>query len=450
MPRRSKVELYTPTKGQKKRRRNSECFDRALPVEVPLQADTQELHSSCAPFSETWPDILCLEGGVVLHFGIKSDAELMPPPKSCFVPKARRKMNAVQSHDEIIEKPVVKTHLKDFTPERLVSIPPRPKNEAAIEEWLQLCSVTISDQLLLLVIKESAKPVEFEDEVPKEHMKPQSSGKYGIVVGAAKSPWHVRYLLRNGDLEKSIDHYVWKYKDPEAERLLSQWSELYGSESAHELNRTLVLAPLPVRQRQSLQKSWILGRPAERQGESLRMRINMQVCRLFCTLQMHRPVDLEMAVKSLDNAVYRSDVGVIEVRFEAPQIGWIWANGTVMIVNGESKDVLAEALQDIVAKTMGKENFQLEPGHRLLHLRLYSGADFPWSVDVQEFSRAHALSWDLRPHDMNFVHYVNQNIPGVAARLYDSGTLQVFAMTLAEGDEMLKQVYLLSDSYRKP
>jgi len=161
-------------------------------------------------------------------------------------------------------------------------------------------------------------------------------------------------------------------------------------------------------------------------------------------------VDLEMAVKSLDNAVYRSDVGVIEVRFEAPQIGWIWANGTVMIVNGESKAVLAEALQDIVAKTMGKKNFQLEPGHRLLHLRLYSGADFPWSVDVQEFSRAHALSWDLRPYDMNFVHYVNQNIPGVAARLYDSGSLQVFAMTMAEGDEMLKQVYLLSDSYRKP
>jgi len=58
-----------------------------------------------APISEPWPDHFCLEG-VVLHFGIKgtSDKELMPPPKSCIVPKDRRKINTVESHDEIIGK----------------------------------------------------------------------------------------------------------------------------------------------------------------------------------------------------------------------------------------------------------------------------------------------------------------------------------------------------------
>jgi len=47
--------------------------------------------------------------------------------------------------------------------------------------------------------------------------------------------------------------------------------------------------------------------------------MEMKVCRLFCTLQMHSHVDLEIAVRSLDNAVYKSDVGVIEVRFEDPR-----------------------------------------------------------------------------------------------------------------------------------
>jgi len=353
-------------------------------------------------------------------------------------------MNAVESHDEIIaetvddkskdyEEPVREIQLYDFTPVRLKSIPPRPQDEAATQEWLQQCSTTISDQLLLLVIKESAKPVEFEGEVPKENIVPRRSGKSGIVVGAAKKPWHVSYLLRNGDVEESMDYYVWKYKDPEAERLLAQWSQLYGSESAKELYRTLVLAPLPVRQEQILQKSGI----PRSQSEPLRLLIEMKICRVFCTLQMHRQVDLEIAVRNLDNAVYRSDVGVIEVRFEDPQIGWIWADGTVMIVNGESKAVLAEALQKIVGKTMGTENFNLDTCHKLLHLRLFSGAYFPWSVDLQEFSKAHSLSSELFLHETNFAHYVNKNMPGVSARLYESGVVTMYAMTKVEGDEML-------------
>jgi len=143
--------------------------------------------------------------------------------------------------------------------------------------------------------------------------------------------------------------------------------------------------------------------------------MEMKVCRVFCTLQMHSHVDLEIAVRSLDNAVYKSDVGVIEVRFEAPQIGWIWADGTVMIVNGESK---AEALQDIVAKTMGTQNFNLDTCHNMLHLRPYSGAYFPWSVDLQEFSKVHSISSELCLHETNFALYVNKNMPGVSARLY--------------------------------
>ncbi|XP_037723407.1 uncharacterized protein LOC119558473 [Drosophila subpulchrella] len=499
MPRRSKVEFRTPKKkSHKKRRRNSKCFDSApVPVErpeinEPVQKDSpSELLSSCAPISEPWPDQFCLEG-VVLYFGIqgntepvhmKSDAELMPPPKSWIVLKARPKVNAVESHEMIAKneddeskddeskddeskddesedyKEIIREmQLKDPTPVRLGSVPPRPQDEAATEGWLQDCNKTISEQLLLLVIKESAKPSSADPESVYQmiqmnqmnQMKPRSSKKSGIVVGAAKNVWHVSYLLRNADFERSLELYTWKYGDPEANRLLAKWKEVYGSETAKKLDRTLVLAPLPVRQEQSLQKSGILGRPAERQSETVRLRLEMKVCKLFCTLQMHRHVDLETAVKSLDNAIYRSDVGVIEVRFEVgSQVGWIWDNGTVMIIDGLSKDDLADALQEIVAKTMGKENFQLDPGHRLLHLRLNSGAFFPWSVDLQEFAKAHSLSSDLCLHETNFAHYVNKNMPGVAARLQESGLIKVYAMSPGEGDEMVRQMYLISAQYRK-
>jgi len=56
-------------------------------------------------------------------------------------------------------------------------------------------------------------------------------------VGAAENGWHLSYLLRNVDLEESIYNYSWKYKDPEGERLLAKWNELYASESAKQLNR---------------------------------------------------------------------------------------------------------------------------------------------------------------------------------------------------------------------
>jgi len=46
--------------------------------------------------------------------------------------------------------------LLDPTPALLESIPPRPQDEAATQDWLEECSSTISKQLLLIVVKESA------------------------------------------------------------------------------------------------------------------------------------------------------------------------------------------------------------------------------------------------------------------------------------------------------
>jgi len=120
-----------------------------------------------------------------------------------------------------------------------------------------------------------------------------------------------------------------------------------------------------------------------------------------------------------------------------------------MIINGSSSAMLAETQSDIVAKTIGKVNFKADPSHKLLHLRLFSGANYPWTVNLHEFSAVYSLSSEPFLREKKFVYYVNEDMPGVSARLYESGMIQVFAMTTAEADEMLKKLYLLLSSYQK-
>jgi len=60
---------------------------------------------------------------------------------------------------------------------------------------------------------------------------------------------------------------------------------------------------------------------------------------------------------------------VIEVRY---QIGWIWVNGIVMIINWRSSAMLAEAQSDIVTKTIKMVNFK---ALTLICLRYFYGAN---------------------------------------------------------------------------
>ncbi|XP_037722237.1 uncharacterized protein LOC119555091 [Drosophila subpulchrella] len=361
-----------------------------------------------------------------------------------------------------IEESFKEMQLIELRPERPIildvknigSVPPKAQDEAAIQDWLQQCSSTISQHLQFLINEESVKPtstepgaIDFESEIDNEQMKPRSSGKC-IIMSPPKNEWQNSFTGHLEDFEDIIDHSMTEYRDPQAKRLRSKWKQQYGFKSAEQLGRTLVLPPLPVHPEQCLQKIKILRRPTKRQSEFLSLPVKMHFCKLFCTLQLNRNLDLDMAVRTLDNAVYNRDIGVIEVRYEATQIGWIWGNGTVMIINGRSNAMLAETQSDIVAKTMGKVNFKPDPSHKLLNLRLFSSANYPWTVDLQEFSAVHSLSSEPFLREKKFVYYVNEDMPGVSARLYESGMIQVFAMTTAEADEMLKKLYLLLSSYR--
>ncbi|XP_070071030.1 uncharacterized protein ms(3)76Ba [Drosophila takahashii] len=344
------------------------------------------------------------------------------------------------------ERPII-LEVKDFG-----SVPPKPQDETASQDWLQLCSDTVSQQYQFIFNEECSKPastelgpIDFENELNKDLMKPRNCQR----MTSTESGWQTSFTVRLEDFEAILDQNMREYKDPHAKVLRSKWNQKYGSKSSENLTRILPLPPLPVHLDQCLQKIRILRRPSKRNVECLRLRIVMNYCKMFCTLQMKKNLNLQIAARSLDNAVYNSVRDVIEVRYEATQIGWIWSNGTVMIINGRSNAMLSETQRDIVAKILGKLNFKAEPSHNLLHLRLSSVAYYPWRVSLPEFSGTCALSPEPFLSEMQFVYYVDKELPGVSARLHESGMVKVFAMNTAEADKMLTKLYLLTANHRK-
>ncbi|XP_050741249.1 uncharacterized protein LOC127010713 [Drosophila biarmipes] len=368
--------------------------------------------TSCAPISAPWPTTF-YHGGVVFHYGTqlshpiqpKADVELMPPSET----------NTVLKVVEL--KELVKL------------IPPRPRDESEAPEWLQQWSEIVGRQLLILIMTSSAEP--------------PTAGKSGIIVGAPQSASQVAYLFRHGDVEASMDRYIDKYGDSKAKSLRSMWEELYGPYVEKHLNRKLKLASFPV--------GWKYGPPRflGPRVQPLRLRLRTVVCRLFCTLQMSRAVDLEVAARSLSNAVYQSRLGVVELQYEAPQRGWLWANGTVMIINVQSEATLNKNLRDVVSRAMGIDDFSLDPRQKLHLVRLYSKTRFPWEVSLRGFSRVQApTSGPILPRT-EVVHYVSKNMPGVSARVFRSGECHTLASTTAQADKMMRHLYMLTAIYQK-
>ncbi|XP_043648856.1 uncharacterized protein LOC122617187 isoform X2 [Drosophila teissieri] len=345
------------------------------------------------------------------------------------------------------EKPVI-LEVKDIKP-----LPPRPEDEEAIQSWLQQCSETISQQLQLLIYEDSsnnptaAEPqgIDFETEISKEQMKPRVLGESNRKV-SAETGWQNSFTVRLEDFEYIIDQNMTEFRDPEAKRLRSKWNQQFGSKSVENLRRCLLLPPLPVHLDQCLQRIRILRRPNRRKVEQLRMRVDMNFCKMYCTLSMNSNLNLQNTVRNLRNAVYNTDIDVLQVRYEATQIAWIWADGSVLIINGRGHAMLAETQRDLMLRTLGKANFKADPSNKLLHLRLISCAHFPWGISLPEFTASSVLS--AEPH-MKYVYYVDKAVPGVAARVHETGMVQVFAMTTGEADNMLKKLYILTANHRK-
>ncbi|XP_043861965.1 uncharacterized protein LOC120448842 isoform X2 [Drosophila santomea] len=311
------------------------------------------------------------------------------------------------------EKPVI-LEVKDIKP-----LPPRPEDEEAIQSWLQQCSEIIYQQLQVLIYEDSSNnPTAAE---PSE-------------------------TVRLEDFEYILDQNMTEFRDPQAKRLRLKWNQQFGSKSLENLRRCLLLPPLPDHLDQCLQRIRILRRPNKRKVVELRMRVEMNFCKMYCTLSINKKLNLQNTVRNLRNAVYNDDIDVIQVRYEATQIAWIWSDGSVLIINGRGHEMLAETQRDLMFRTLGKANFKADSSNKLLHLRLISCGHFPWGISLPEFTASSVLFPE--PH-MKYVYYVDKAVPGVAARVHETGMIQVFAMTTGEADNMLKKLYLLTANHRK-
>ncbi|XP_017072265.1 uncharacterized protein LOC108108671 [Drosophila eugracilis] len=346
------------------------------------------------------------------------------------------------------KKPII-LDVQDIAP-----LSPKPADEAEVQDWLQQCSKTISMQLQSIINEErsnhpkpSTEPelIDFESEITKEQMKPRRPGEGN--TASMESGWQSSFRVRLEDFEDIIDQNMTEYRDPFAKRLRSKWYQQYGFQSEENLKRSLMLPPLSGYLDKCLQKISIKRRPDNGKVEPLLLHIEFKFCKGFCTLNLNRNLHLKVAAKTLHNASYNRYKDVIQIEYEDTQVAWVWSNGTLMIINGRSENMLAETQKDLVAHLIGRMNFKAEASHKLWHLRLSSCAYYPWQISLPDFSAIHVLS--PKPiTKMHYVYYVDKELPGVAARVHKTGMIQVFAINTTEADKMLEKLYMITSNYQ--
>ncbi|XP_039226877.1 uncharacterized protein LOC26534919 [Drosophila yakuba] len=188
-------------------------------------------------------------------------------------------------------------------PNEKVSVENIPEKEPQKATEFNQCSETIFQQLQLLIYEDSsnnptaAEPegIDFETEISKE----QNS-----------------FTVRLEDFEYIIDQNMTEFRDPQAKRLRSKWNQQFGSKSLENLRRCLLLPPLSDHLDQCLQRIRILRRPNKRKVEELRMRVEMNFCKMYCTLSINMNLNLQHTVRNLRNAVYNDDIDVIQIRYD--------------------------------------------------------------------------------------------------------------------------------------
>ncbi|EDW76774.1 uncharacterized protein Dwil_GK19479 [Drosophila willistoni] len=342
----------------------------------------------------------------------------------------------------------------------LAMLPPKPMDETAHQEWLQECSQKITEQLQQIAFSVAgatpkppepavAKPqgIDYEMEISKEQLKPSISVSPKRPVN--HTGWQNKFVEMLDDFEDDVLQNMTEFRDPQAKRLRSKWYA-QCSKTVQDLRRTLVLPALPHPASERLQKIRILRRPPKR-SEPFRMSIEMKYVRTFCTVQTKRQMKLMSLLSVLDNSIYCPEIDVLQKRSESAQLAWLWRDGTVMIINGRSKKMLAETQKDLMSRILGVKKTSC-PQHceNVTYLRLTFHAQFPWKIDLSDFNRALILSPEpIQGANSRYAYYVNKDFPGVAARVFESGAIAVYAMSPAEADQMFECLYMTSSKYRK-
>ncbi|XP_030388046.1 uncharacterized protein LOC115634461 [Scaptodrosophila lebanonensis] len=368
------------------------------------------------------------------------------------------KLVEVQQH---IEKPEeVPSPFPTETKLNLNSDNPVPQSEEiAISNWLQQCEQAISQQLQTQwqqVVKasdpktspeesSSSSAIDFEREITtlNQHKLPGTQETQTGTINDDK--WLGSYQNMLHSMDDTIDSKAREFRDPQLKRLRSK--------QVVNIKRSLLMPALPLHLEQQPEQGpqqIRIMRPIRRRCDRDTLDIEIKYVRMFCTFELNRELDLKMTVKKLDDAVYNSDIDVIEKHYGSTQMAWIWPNGSVMIINGRSQAALRQARIQLSDRLVGAGHYGVNSISNLQQYRLMSWANYPWRIDVYGLCEAYALTTEPRCGSSRFMYFVDKSFPAVAARVYETGMVHVFAMTIVLADEMLAKLYLITANFRAP
>ncbi|KAL7745253.1 hypothetical protein ACLKA6_008298 [Drosophila palustris] len=212
------------------------------------------------------------------------------------------------------------------------------------------------------------------------------------------------------------------------------------------LKRTVVMPALR-RFADPRMKNILILRPPKVKGERAKLEIDVKYARTFSTMELNVKLDLNLLSVALDSAVYNSQVQVLMKRCDSAQVAWIWENGSILICNSRSQQTLMDTEKSLVAKilavTRPPPNFtKLNPNRS--HCHTINISNLPWRIDIEKFCQNYALTPQTILGLCRYGYYVNKNLPGIAAKIYESGMIHIISTTPAGVDKMLEKLYVLT------
>lgn len=407
------------------------------------------------------------------------------PPESEVI---QQTMRIVAPKDEVQPQAMEKNFDKNEQPmiisiETLPACNAVPQDEEAVQRWLQELSQHLSSVVQSRIqamptqstkpnskTKSQAEPIDFEAEISQ--LPPPATGSL-IAVGSEiadpfppalnnSSPWEGSYKERLEKYDNVIDENMSEFRDPLEKRLRGRLTNSNNNcisstscntyvinNSIENLKRVLLMPALPSHLDQGLQQIRILRPPTKRKIEQAKLTIEMKTVRTYGTIHVNFKLDLNRLALEMDNAVYNSDIQVLQKRYEAAQIAWIWENGSVLISNVRNKTILSDTQDSLMTKILEYTTTPTLNERSMQQSQMITIAQFPWHICIEEFCQTYSLSSETIQGSFRYGYYVNKSIPSVAAKVYESGAIHVMAMSPADADQMVQKLYLITANHRK-
>ncbi|EDW18968.2 uncharacterized protein Dmoj_GI13529 [Drosophila mojavensis] len=330
----------------------------------------------------------------------------------------------------------------------------KPEDEV-VQEWLQQVghdlSLVVQTRIESMPVSEqptAEQPIDFEAKISEcSQLQPKVKP---AVPKADAGQWESSYKRRLEDFDEIVDQNMSEFRDPQSKRLRMKLPAEPVRRNLESLKRVLQMPALPSHLDQRLQQLRILRQPTKRKVERTSMPVEMKMVRVYSTVQANRRIDVSQLALELDNAIYNSDIQVLQQSYEAGHMAWIWQTGSILIVNARSKALLLDTQRTLLAKILGAAQTIQLPHCNAVHSQMVHIAQFTWQINIEEFSQSYSLSAEPMHDSARYAHYVHKTVPGVVAKVYESGVIHVYAMSSSLADTMLEKLYLLTANHRKP